>query len=151
MIKRVNFTGRKRIAKNRVQLEVDGGPPRRFTARFDLTDTKFPAEAAVVLEAMSAGSNVVERIECGSFGTLQPTLSRTLRDVEGENIFFNLKVIDRTERTGRILGIAERLRPENVGPAVPAGRRGILPIEPADLKQELWKLDFKGSFSCARS
>ena len=143
MIKRVNFTGRRRIARSRIAIDATDGPPRRVTAAIDLAGASLSPDAAVVLEATSAGSNVVERIECGMVHQLRPPTNYLLREVEGENVYFTLKVIDRQERIGRILGIAEYLRPDRAGSQSTGGRRGILPIEPHDLGQELWRLEFK--------
>jgi len=162
MIKRVNFTGRKRIARNRVQIEVFDGEPRTFNATIDLNDLGFKPDAAVVLEAMCAGSNVVERFECGEVGKLRMILNWPLHEIGGENLFFTLKVVDRTKRFGRIRGLAENIRPAAVARsgdrtttagggvvarspdrATAVGRRGILPIEPRDLGEELWQLEFK--------
>jgi hypothetical protein len=39
--------------------------------------------------------------------------------------------------------LAENIRPLKAGPKTATGRRGILPIEKADLGHELWKLDFR--------
>lgn len=143
MIKRVNFTGRRRIPRDRIEIEIQDGKPRMFTAKIDLNDSDMPIHAAVCLEAMCAGSNVIERFECGTVANLSPIINFPLREVEGENVFFTLKVIDRTERFGRLLGIAENVRPERSGSPAAAGRRGILPIEPAELGDEIWRLEFK--------
>jgi hypothetical protein len=143
MIKRVNFTGRRRIARDHVKIEVFDGQPRTFSATIDLKDTHLFPHAAVFLEAMCAGSNIIERFECGEVESLQPVQNRPLREIDGENVFFTLKVVDRTERFGRILGVAENIRPERAGKQTAAGRRGILPIEPRDLGEEIWQLDFK--------
>jgi len=143
MIKRVNFTGRRRIPRSRVDTVVFDGTPRRFSAAVNLANMDFPADAEVVLEATSAGSSIVERISCGVASQLQQPTNRQLLEVEGENFFFALKVIDRQKTLGRILGIAEQIRPERAGQPAAGGRRGILPIEPAELGQELWRLEFK--------
>lgn len=58
-------------------------------------------------------------------------------------MFFTLKVVDRSERFGRILGLAENVRPQRAGKQTASGRRGILPIEPTELGDELWRLEFK--------
>lgn len=142
MIKRVNFTGRRRIPRSKVELQLFDGSPRRFSANIQFEVNAFPGDAEVVLEATSAGSTIVERIPCGTIDDLlQPNL-RELRHVDGENVFFTLKVIDRHEQIGRLLGVAEQLRPERSGEASTGGRRGILPIEPAELGQEVWRLEF---------
>ena len=148
MIKRVNFTGRRRIARDRVTIAVRNGPPRTFDAVIDLDGLVFPPGAAIRLEAMCAGSSVIEPFDCGTVDAVRAMTDRALTKIEGENVFFALKVIDRTERIGRLLGMAENIRPEMAGEQKVARRRGILPIQKADLKQELWRLDCDGHDLC---
>ena len=143
MIKRLNFTGRKRISRDHVQIEVYDGHPRSFAALITLDDSKLPPDAAVYLEATCAGSNVVQRFEFGTVANIAPVTPPKLTEIEGENVFFNLKVVDTSQRFGRILGLAENIRPERAGAQTVAGRRGILPIEEVDLHGEIWKLEFR--------
>ncbi len=144
MIKRVNSTGRRRIGSDHVTIEVhEGQDARTFDAEIKLKGFEDSPEAAVVLEATCAGSNTIRRYAWGTVGQLMPPEDRALRDLHGENVFFSLKVIDRSERFGRILGLAENIRPLKAGPKTATGRRGILPVEKADLGDELWKLDFR--------
>jgi hypothetical protein len=143
MIKRVNFTGRRRITRDRIDIEVFDGSPRTFDAAIRLDGMSLLPGAAVYLEAMCAGSNVIERFPFGVVENIQPPKHRRLEQLEGENVFFTLKVVDTTQRFGRILGIAEHIRPARAGKQTAAGRRGILPIEPVDLNQELWRLEFR--------
>ena len=49
MIKRVNFTGRRRIAHRLVQIDIRGGSPPTFDAKIDLDGTQMPAGAKVYL------------------------------------------------------------------------------------------------------
>lgn len=150
MIKHVNFTGRRRIPRRHVQIEVHDGSPRRFDVVINLDGTRMPAGAKVFLEAMCAGSTVVQRFDFGAVGALAPHADRRLTDIEGENVFFALKVIDRSERIGRILGIAENIRPQHAGKQTATGRKGILPIETAPLGQQLWDLHFGEQDVCLR-
>jgi hypothetical protein len=143
MIKRLNFTGRKRIPRERVQIEVFDGLPRTFSAAISLHDINLPDDAAVYLEATCAGSTVLQRFDFGRVGKIAPKSSPRLTEVQGENVFFTLKVVDISEVFGRILGVAENIRPERAGTQTVAGRRGILPIEETDLDQEIWKLEFR--------
>jgi hypothetical protein len=99
MIKRVNFTGRRRIPRDRVQIEVFDGTPRSFSATINLTEISLPAGASVVLEATSAGSSIVERFEFGEVEDIRPPVDRKLRELESEHVFFTLKVIDRSKQT----------------------------------------------------
>jgi len=145
VIKRVNSTGRKRIASEHVRIIVhDDTSPRTFDAEIDLSDFSAPSDAVVVIEAMCARSNVVSRFEWGSVGELVPPLRRDLTGLTGKSIFFSLKVIDRSQRFGRILGIAENLRPLLTSASNQTGRQGILPIEERDLGQRIWRLEFEG-------
>lgn len=143
MIKRVNSTGRRRISRNHATIEIFDGDPRTFDAFIDLQGFEALSDAAVVLEATCAGSNTICRFNWGTVGKLIPPENRELRDLYGENIFFSLKVIDRSEKIGRLLGLAENIRPLKGGAKTMAGRRGILPVERADLGDEIWQLEFR--------
>lgn len=148
MIKRLNFTGRRRIPKQRVKIQLRAGPPRTFDAAIDLQGLQFLPHAAVYLEATCAGSARVQRFDFGEVGHIRPPVDRALHQLEGENVFFTLKVVDRTEQFGRILGVAEHIRPEPSSDQPQAGRRGILPVQPWKLGQQLWKVEFREFGPC---
>jgi hypothetical protein len=142
MIVRVNSTERKRIPRSAVKVEVHDGQPRTFDATIDLKKTGLPSEAAVFLEAMCAGSNEVRRFSFGRVGRIAPPDDRRLVGMDGERVFFTLKVVDRSERLGRICGIAKNITPPSAGGLRDAGRAGILPIKSAELGHKPWRLDF---------
>ncbi|MCG8451376.1 MAG: hypothetical protein MI725_17560 [Pirellulales bacterium] len=143
MIKRVNFTGRRRIPRERVDLEVFDGEPRTFDGHINVTGMEFPIDATVVVEATCAGSTEVKRYECGTVDDVLLPESRSLEGLAGENVIFCVKVIDRQEQVGRILGVCENVRPTRTGRQTASGRQGILPVERAPLGPELWRLEFK--------
>ena len=143
MIKRINSLGRKRIARDCVAISVQDGQPRRFSASIELSETGWPQDAIVVMEAMCAGSPVVKRFGCGTVGSLSLPRDILLDGITGQNVFFSLKVIDHSEKIGRLLGVAENIRPIETGKQTEAGRRGILPVESVPLGQQLWQLDFR--------
>lgn len=149
MIKRLNFTGRRRIPLHHVNVEVADAPvagqPRRFDAVINLAGLDLLPHASVVMEAMCAGNSVVSRFPFGTVAAIEPPPDRSLGGLTGEHVFFTLKVVDRSERFGRILGIAENIRPFKAGGQTAVGRRGILPIERVDLGQQLWRLEFKAN------
>jgi hypothetical protein len=142
MIKHVNFTGRRRINQSAAEIEVFDGSPRTFHAEFDFTTAKMPADAKVFLEAMCAGSSVIKRFDFGTVADRKTPKDLTLDEIEGENVFFALKVVDEADSIGKILGLAENIRPLRAGKLTVTGRQGILPIDVAPLGQEVWKLDF---------
>jgi hypothetical protein len=143
MIKRINSLGRKRIARDCVAIAVEDGQPRRFSASIELPKTGWPEDAIVVMEAMCAGSPIVKRFGCGTIGSLMLPREVPLEGITGQNVFFSLKVIDHSEKIGRLLGVAENIRPIETGKQTEAGRRGILPVESVPLGQQLWQLDFR--------
>jgi len=143
MIQRVNSLGRKRISQSCVVIEVHDGDPRTFDAEINITEAGFPDVASVVLEGTSAGSSIVQRFDCGTVGSLIQPRGEMLDQLTGQNVFFSLKVIDRSERIGRLLGVADNIRPEKTGEQTVSGRKGILPVERRPLGQQLWKLDFQ--------
>lgn len=142
MIRRINFTNRKRIPRDRVRVELTAGQPRRLTATLELDGLSLSGSSAIYLEAMCAGSPAIERFACGDVAHPSPPRDQPLGEIEGENVFFTLKVVDRAEHLGRIEGIAENIRPERSGKE-PAPRKSILPIEPRDLGEQLWELEFR--------
>lgn len=143
MIKRINSLGRKRIARDCVAISVYDGQPRRFSASIELSEAGWPQDAIVVMEAMCAGSPVVKRFGCGTVGNLSLPRDIPLDGITGQNVFFSLKVIDHSDMIGRLLGVAENIRPIETGKQTEAGRRGILPVESVPLGQQLWQLDFR--------
>ena len=143
MIKRINSLGRKRISSGQVAIAVRDGDPRRFSATIELPENDWPGDAIVVMEAMCAGSPNVTRIDCGTVNRLDVPQDMPLDGITGKNVFFSLKVIDRSEKIGRLLGIADNLRPIQTGKQTEAGRRGILPVEAKSLGQRLWQLEFR--------
>ena len=144
IIRRVNSTGRQRITKDNVFIEIEDGDPRTFHATLKLENYHFPANASVVLDVFSAGSVSSKRFNCGTVGQLN-LLGGSLEGIDAENVFFTLKVIDQTERFGRILGLAEGIRPRNAGQQKTPGRQGLLPVETVELDGLLWKLNFNGN------
>lgn len=143
MIQRVNSLGRKRVRQSCVAIEVFDGSPRTFDAKISLEGQGFDDVASVVIEATSAGSSVVQRFECGKVGGLIQPKRLPLDQLTGQNVFFAVKIIDRSERVGRLLGLAENIRPEKTGDQTVSGRKGILPVERKPLGEQLWRLEYQ--------
>jgi len=145
MIRRVNSTERKPIAASSIRTEIIDGSPRTFTADLNFNKSGFPGAAKVVLDATCAGSEIIQRFGFGCIGQIAPEQELRFDDkLTGENIRFTLKIIDVSQEIGKILGIAENIRPVNAGKKMPGGGQGILPLEPRDdLGEQLWRLDFQ--------
>lgn len=143
MIRRLNYTGRKRITRDRVSITLtkreDG---LWFDANTDLRKMELTDTAMVVLEAYHIGD--VRRFDLGTAarGTVSGTGS--LKEFSDyQSIGFRLLVMDTSRVHGRILAIADRLKP-NAGDKGPPyeGQNPLLPVDfVADMK-EMWRINF---------
>ncbi len=140
--RRINSTGRKRVGRQYVtvsMLPAATGAPATAKAELKLDGLEFPATAGLVLEAYQRSAAM--RFCCGTFG--EPALpdQMVLEDLDPSSpILFRLKVVDRDEKPGRLLGSADRIRPD--GDEAPDRRRSLFPIERKELHSEVWKVDF---------
>ena len=139
MIRRLNYTGRKRVSRSRVTVRLlpspDGG--WRFDAEFDLAEYGFPDDSSVYIEAYNATSYM--RFAFGVVGarTAPPDLS--LREITPSPLpKFRLKVVD--ARRGLLLGVADKLVPLQPEESL-AHRQSLLPVEFRDLGERIWRLD----------
>lgn len=142
MIKRLNYTDRSRIARNAVKIVVHEGEPRTFTADLNLDADRYDADARIYIEATSTGSPAVMRFDFGTVGEPAESGPRELTDISGERLLFSVKLVDTRERLGRLVALAEGIRPEGDGDERDAGRMGLLPVVHADLGQQVWRLMF---------
>lgn len=142
MIRRYNYTGRKRLPRSAVRITIVGD---KFRASWDLARQKLPASATVYVEAFSSGSPEVLRFGYGTVGDPDPEVSdRVLAGLAPEATLFNFKVVDETKHMGRLLGVAKNIRPTGDGDDG-AGQQSLLPVSPVDLRHQVWRLDFNNS------
>lgn len=139
--RRINSTGRKRIARDRVVIRlqpVKQDEPLIASASFRLDDLEFPPDAFVILEAYQRSSGI--RFDCGTVGKLKVPPTLHLNEIDsGSTVLFRLKVVDGDAGTGRILGSAERLRPAEGDDQ--EGKRSIFPIRERPLVDEVWRVE----------
>jgi len=138
----------KQIDKHLLKVKLIAGQPRTFETELNLDKYDFPSTAKVVLESSCAGSSFVQRFEFGTIKRTAPPKDCSLDEQLGERLRFTLKIIvtqkvlDSSQKIGRIIGIAENIKPINVTEKNLGGRDGILPIVSADLGEQLWRLEF---------
>ncbi|MDR2706434.1 MAG: hypothetical protein LBC02_11705 [Planctomycetaceae bacterium] len=152
---RINSTKRKKINREKIEITVQKGNPRTVSATFHFDENDFPKRAKIILEAMCAGSEVVQRFDFGTVGNIKPPVKNQLDEIEGDHVFFTVKVIkqrrettadgETTDEVGLLLGIAENLHPLSGDDGeLEMEQKGILPTETkADLGNILWKLEFR--------
>lgn len=139
MIRRLNYTGRKRIARARVSVRLLPSPAGglRFDAAFDLAEYGFPAASSVYIEAYNATSYM--RFAFGTVGAHATPPDLLLREITPSPLpKFRLKVVD--ARRGLLLGVADQLVPLQPEASL-AHRQSLLPVEFRDLGERVWRLD----------
>lgn len=141
MIKRCNYTGRKKIPQKCIRIRISEDA-KSFEASWDLKETKVPASGEVFIEAFTSASPDVQRFSYGTVGTPNPRATdRRIDMLNSDAIAFNFKVIDNSERHGCLLGISRNIRPIGDNDD-DAAQQSILPINPVDLGQQVWNINF---------
>lgn len=138
---RINFTGRRRITRKLVDLQLTStdGTPRLNLVRLDLADLGLPEDAPVVVEAYRRSNYT--RLDAGTVGALDLPRNEPLPEFESATEpLFRIKVVGAGEEEGKLLAVADQLRAhvpdEEEGP-----QASLLSVAPNDLGQRLWKLD----------
>lgn len=136
MIRRFNFTERKRIDQERVQIEIiepRGDGPASFQAALDFNGLDLPLDSPVTIEAYRGRAAI--RFSWGRVGTLTPPLDRRLANIPG-NPSFRVKVIA-PDGSGVLLAMANHIRPKRQ-----EHQGSLIWLEERDLGKEVWQVDF---------
>ncbi len=143
-MKRFNYTGRKKILREDISIRLHGG----FDAKpvvdvvVDLKDYDFPDDAKIYLETqcqtrfmrLLLGETEASSVQAHSLELHE------FDDADGLN--FRIKVVAPDQ--GRLLGIAEKIKPYNKDEKLDDNQQSILPVRSADLSQAgvLWRVYF---------
>lgn len=140
-VAKLNFTGRVRIRHRDAVVnlvEAGGQGAYRFDADLNLAEYNFPGTALVFVEAYR--KTEFDRFPFGTVDNLTPPAGdkRGLSGFSSPHaMFFRVKITDR--ENGKVFGEADRIRPEG---GEEAGRESMLPVDPVQLGQECWRLNF---------
>jgi hypothetical protein len=137
MIRKLNYTGRKKIPLPRVSFRL---VPERARLRFDATLTlhglELPGDADVCVEAYHGTSYM--RFPCGKVGRIVIPEHRLLDQIEPGSVpLFRVMV----SKDGRIIAAADKIVPRS-SEEQPTDKLSLLPVEFRDLGESVWKLDF---------
>lgn len=143
MIRKFNYTGRRRIPRSRVNIQlVPAGDYPSFDAELDLAGLDLPEDAAVFVEAYDKSSYM--RFGYGTVAKQGAPQNRVLNELQSRDaIFFRVKVVDMTARHGRVLAIADGLPPVKLKEQA-SERESLLHVRFSNLGEEVWRLDFTG-------
>jgi hypothetical protein len=146
MIRKFNYTGRKKIKRSDVRIDLlrneDG--KKFFNVWLNLDDIELPTEAHVYLEAYHRSG--YQRYDFGTVGERSIPADRSLSNFsESAMPLFRVKVVDKNASHGRILAALDKVRAENIDNS-PADSQSLLFIEYDDLGNKVWQLDLDGDW-----
>ena len=136
MIRKINFTNRKRIEKSRTEIaiseSVDGEPPS-FTADFNFEDLDLPKDAQIVVSSYRL--SFAMRFDWGTVDSPRPPGDTRLTETP-TNPMFRVMVLA-PDGSGRIFAMSDRIRPTRGEEP-----KSLLWLDEVDnLDEEIWRLD----------
>lgn len=146
MIRRLNFTGRRRIARSDVTVTLDEAEADRFRVTVSLRLEKYelPPSARVFVEAYR--QTTWQRFDFGDVSAPAPVAPPILRGFgSAQGVRFRLRVVEAVpaeaaaNHAPRLLALADSLRP--VREPGKKGGRSLLPVDWGELKHHTWKLE----------
>lgn len=143
MLRRFNYTGRRKILHEHVPVSLTGSKP---VWGFDIdlghiSTYELPASAQIYVEAYEQASYM--RFDFGTIGCIvpPPKEGRILSEFEGsDGVHFRVKVVDPAP-DAKLLAEADGILP--LAPEeTEENRLPLLPVRHYDLGQELWRIEF---------
>jgi hypothetical protein len=145
MIRKFNYTGRKKIERKDISIRLvkDKTPYPYFELKLDVDTSGFPDDPELYVEAYDRSSFM--RFRCGTLKRPLLPEDRHLYDIHSTDaILFRVKLVDPLAQHGKILAVADRLTSAGESPE-DARRIMLLPVTYDDLGPEIWKLDFRNT------
>jgi len=143
MIRKFNYTGRKKIERNNISIRLikDNSPHPYFDLKISVSADDFPDDSELFVEAYDRSSFM--RFKCGTLKNPVLPEDRHLTAIHSTDaILFRVKVVDPSAHHGRILAVADRLT--SIGESQEDSKHiSLLPVTYEDLDKEIWKLDFR--------
>ncbi len=143
MIRRMNYTGRKKIPTECVRFHVNDQEPLHFDAELQLQELGFPAEARVFVDVRQGASTTTRRFDFGTFARMVTPPDRSLPGFDPSSLQFEVKVVESAGgQAGKLLGISCAVRPRQPGDPQDASILPLLPVRLVDLEAQVWSLAF---------
>jgi hypothetical protein len=144
MKKRINFTGRKKLSSEHIDIRInrqEGQKFASFVATFDPALTKgLDKDAKIYLEPYAVSSSM--RFDFGTVANPQTPSNTLLSELDRNDSFlFRIKVVDESGQVGRILADANGIRPRDARDDGEA-RKALFPVEWLDLGELIWRVDY---------
>lgn len=145
MIRRFNYTGRKKIPRSEVSFSLIETPENylAFDASVHLENLSLPDSANIFIEAYHYRRAYFRRFPCGTISNPKFPKNCVLEGLNpGERVMFRIKVVD---NKGRILAAADRIMPRRRDEE-PSGKLCLLHVEFVDLGDSIWRLDLESDW-----
>ena len=150
MIRKFNYTGRQKIKRSNVEVDLarNNEGARFFSISLHLDDLNLPHNAHIYIEAYHRSG--YQRFDFGTVGEKRIPPDRALKNLSNSAIpLFRVKVVDRTLTHGRILASVDKIRPQSVDNE-PTDSQSLLFVEFDDLGNVIWELDLDGDWPTLR-
>ena len=149
MLRKLDYTGRRRIARTDISITLDPlGPGRHaFSANLQLASYRLPKRARIFIEAYKNVNRM--RFDFGTVGVPihPPYWQLELTEFAGtNNMLFRVKVVDFESELGKLLAETDQIRPE-LSDETGADREALLHVRRDDLGERLWRVDIQDADS----
>lgn len=136
MRRKLNYTDRKKIPKKNCIFSLYSGNngDLEFKSDLDISNIGFPDDSSVYIEAYYRSS--VMRFHLGNVGNFKNPFTSRLGDIQSEVVFFRVKVVDKSDSIGKIIGLVDHISPES-----DIQKFSLLPVSYRDLGDRIWRLD----------
>jgi hypothetical protein len=153
VIRRYNYTGRHKIPRQWIRIEIFRQKGKNLEVDFSLDieamREKFPdipGDALILLEPYYK-TEAWDRIACGTVDNHQPLLKRVLENRFWEDqVNFNVKIVSTDEGPARILAWNQRMKVEEADETGKKQRSLLAVVPKTDMGPRFWKLDFEGDY-----
>jgi hypothetical protein len=141
MIRRFNYTGRRKIPRSNIHITVFTTPQgREFEASIHLGDLRLPPEARLFVEAYHKSNYA--RFDFGTVGApCTPTDRRLTAFYDGARVLFRVKVVAAGGDGGKIIAEVDQIKPAS--PTDTRNHDPLLPVRTVgNMEDEIWRLSW---------
>jgi len=140
MKRRFNYTGRNKLTMDKIKISLNDSDKgkKSINAKIDLSDSKYPEDARVFLDAYHKTER--KRFDFGTVSEIKVPYDLTIDELAfTDNLMFRIVIVDESSKNGLIVAHADRIRTDDN-----LDKKPILPVSFENLNYQAWKIEFKG-------
>lgn len=142
MLRKFNYTGRKKIETTRVKIVIHENSGEKYfdLVSLNLEGMELPDSASIYIEPHMNAS--FKRFYFGTVGNRENPEDRSLEGLPFSGIiYFRVKVVDESGIHGRLLASAPKIKTKPLVPGVVSGK-SLLHVDFDDIGPKIWNLSF---------